>query len=734
MLLDPAAYLRLEIEGSLGATSTGARSPRRPATSSKSPRTPAARSACASVPTRVPTTDCSWAARALHDVAAEPDAVVVRQRRRDARARRHAAAHAPSVEGRADLHVGHRRALPRLDAPADVRTLAARRVVDRGVRARIRRPRVRARREVRPARQARAARALAGRGCARRQHRALATRTRRSRGARATAAAPGALFVHTPGMVTHGVGHPDWSHRSYAVSSTTKRSISSCSRPTRPRRRSMRYTELTGRAPPVPRWSLGLWVSRAYYKTPEQAIDVAQKLRERRIPCDVLALDGRAAWNTETRFNFEWDADRFPDPKAALAQIRARNLRVCVWEYPYVSVHSRLFRELAQRGYLLKTANGDPYVFAWDRSPTTSPFGSVLTPLPRQRHRRLHQSRRVRVVARRASSAVRRRRRRDQERLRRARAGRRRRASAATGAGGSTTCIRCSTTVRLRGDRASSSAQEDGPPLVWSRAGWTGSQRYPIGWGGEPQSDWEGLAASIRGGLSWGMSGNPYHSSDIGGFYGSEQPSAELYVRWLQATVFASHMRAHGIGEREPWAFGAGGRGHLPQVARVSLSPHSVPRVGDRVATATGMPVMRAMPLAFPDNSLLRNYETQFMCGDALLVAPIVRAGGEVEIALPPGGWFDLNTRQRIAGRQVLRYRAKLDQFPVFAREGLPCRWDAPCSTPARSIAESRSSFCGCSASLASVFRLRAGADRRRRRGRRVQRSRGGRLQRRSVW
>ena len=58
------------------------------------------------------------------------------------------------------------------------------------------------------------------------------------------------------------------------------------------------------------------------------------------------------------------------------------------------------------------------------------------------------------------------------------------------------------------------------------------------------------------------------------------------------------------------------------------------------------------------------------MCGDALLVAPIVRAGGEVELALPPGDWYDLNTRQRVAGRQVLRYRAKLDQFPVFGREG----------------------------------------------------------------
>ena len=210
----------------------------------------------------------------------------------------------------------------------------------------------------------------------------------------------------------------------------------------------------------------------------------------------------------------------------------------------------------------------------------------------------------------------------------------------------------------------------DAPPIVWSRAAWSGSQRYPIGWGGDPQSDWEGLAASIRGGLSWGMSGNPYHSSDVGGFYGAEQPSGELYVRWLQAAVFSSHIRMHGIGEREPWAFGA----DVEAIARkwLAFRYRLIPYLehGIEQATQTGLPIMRAMPLAFPNNALLRHFETQFMCGDTLLVAPIIQAGGEVEIALPPGGWFDLNTRRHFAGRQVLRYRAKLDRFPVFGREG----------------------------------------------------------------
>ena len=166
------------------------------------------------------------------------------------------------------------------------------------------------------------------------------------------------------------------------------------------------------------------------------------------------------------------------------------------------------------------------------------------------------------------------------------------------------------------------------------------------------------------------MSGAPYHATDIGGFYGSAQPSPELFVRWLQAAVFSSHMRVHGIGEREPWAFGAEAEAIARKwlAFRYRLLPYLQHVIAQ--AMATGMPVMRAMPLAFPRDPMTRHYDTQFMCGDALLVAPVTAAGGEVEIALPAGAWHDINTRERLAGGTVIRYRAPIDQFPVFGREG----------------------------------------------------------------
>ncbi|MEO1019224.1 MAG: TIM-barrel domain-containing protein, partial [Pseudomonadota bacterium] len=205
--------------------------------------------------------------------------------------------------------------------------------------------------------------------------------------------------------------------------------------------------------------------------------------------------------------------------------------------------------------------------------------------------------------------------------------------------------------------------------LVFARSGWAGSQRYPTQWGGDPQSDWGALAASIRGMLSWANSGVGGYATDIGGFYG-EQPSAELFVRWTQAAVFGPHMRFHGIGAREPWSFGEATLALIRDALK--LRYQLVPYIEQAwtESTQTGLPICRAMALAFPGEPESWSFERQYMFGPDLLVAPITRPGGETLIWLPRGRWHDFQSGEIFAGGCCLQRRYALYEFPIFARHG----------------------------------------------------------------
>jgi alpha-D-xyloside xylohydrolase len=215
--------------------------------------------------------------------------------------------------------------------------------------------------------------------------------------------------------------------------------------------------------------------------------------------------------------------------------------------------------------------------------------------------------------------------------------------------------------------------------LVWGRSSWAGGQRYPVQWGGDPQGDWEGLAASIRGGLSWGLSGGAFYAHDIGGFYGSQEsggllgsgmPDPELYIRWAQAGIMASHTRFHGTSPREPWFFGR----QAEQIVRSWLEwrYRLIPYLQACALQAkrTGLPVMRAMPLAFPEERLSWLFDQQYMLGPSLLVAPVVVPGGHVRYYLPAGKWFDLWNQTWVEGPGLFEQSMPLENIPVFGRAG----------------------------------------------------------------
>jgi alpha-D-xyloside xylohydrolase len=446
------------------------------------------------------------------------------------------------------------------------------------------------------------------------------------------------VFVHTPAPVTHGVGFAPWSHRSYVIEVEDPALDLFVIAGDTPAQILERFTHLTGRTPLPPLWSLGAWLSKAYYQDADELLATARELRARRMPCDVITLDGRAWLDTRTRFAFEWDSSRYPDPKQVTDALHELDLKLCCWEYPLVSVHHHLFEELDRRGLLLRDREtGQALRYHFD----PEPFGEVLTPLPdsglpdltnpeaydlwRDRHGELFE-----------------------------------------------TGIRLHNAYALIYNRCVFEASErygDGPGLVFGRAGWAGSQRYPLQWGGDPQSDWEALAASLRGALSWGLSGVPCYATDIGGYYG-EQPDPELFVRWTAAAVFSSHLRFHGIGPREPWSFGPEAEAIVRRFLelRYRLLPYIEGCLAE--AAATGLPVMRAMVLAFPQHPECWAFDGQFLFGPDLLVAPVTRADGTATVYLPPGEWYGYWTKERLSGGRALHLEVPLDEIPLFVRGG----------------------------------------------------------------
>jgi alpha-D-xyloside xylohydrolase len=478
------------------------------------------------------------------------------------------------------------------------------------------------------------------------------------------------MLVHTTGVVRHGVGYPQWSHRSY-IAEIDDDAIDLFLFAGDGEEILQQYVALTGRPAQPPLWSYGMWLSRAYYKTPEEAIAVAEEVRRRGVPCDCITLDGRAAWDVRTRFAFEWDKSRFHDVRASLAALKALNLKVCAWEYPFVSIHNPLFKALEDKGWLLKNKDGKAYVFDWVKDPTDDPFGKVLTPLPpsgildftnpaaaqfwMDSHDKLFDDG-VDVMKTDFGEQV------EDDMM----------------ASNGDTGRHLHNVYPLLYNRAVFAATKRyneahgrGPAMVWGRDGFIGSQRYPMQWGGDPQTDWEAMAASIRAALGYGMSGVPYYSTDVGGFYGAEQPDAELFLRWTANGIFCSHFRYHGIGEREPWTYGDEAFAIAKKL--LAFRYRMIPYIAGCAARAaeTGMPMMRSMALAFPRDRLARSFELQYLFGDALLFAPIIAPGGETLVYLPAGeNWIDLHSGETIVGGSVRQVTRALDDFALFGREG----------------------------------------------------------------
>lgn len=383
------------------------------------------------------------------------------------------------------------------------------------------------------------------------------------------------------------------------------------------------YTDLTGKASMPPLWSFGFWMSRITYFSEDQVRDVAAKLREHRIPSDVIHLD--TGWfETDWRCDYEFSKTRFKDPATMISDLRKDGFRISLWQLPYFVSQNRLFPEIVEKGLFVRDPRSNvpyedavldftnPAAVAWYQDKIAGllrlgvgaikvDFGEAAPMNGQYASGRSgwYEHNLYPLLYNRAVAEV---------------------------------------TKKVTGDS-----------IIWARSTWAGSQRYPLHWGGDAANSDTGMAGTLRGGLSLGLSGFTFWSHDIGGF--TQKTPEELYRRWLPFGMLTSHSRAHGAPPKEPWEYGPSFADAFRRAAemRYLLMPYIYAQA--RHASQRGLPLLRALFVEFPDDPGSWRVEDQYLLGSDILVAPLMEEGTTGRhVYLPPGQWVDYQTGRTYGG------------------------------------------------------------------------------------
>jgi alpha-D-xyloside xylohydrolase len=381
----------------------------------------------------------------------------------------------------------------------------------------------------------------------------------------------------------------------------------------------------------------------------------ARRLRQEGIPCDVFHLD--SFWQRAFMWcDFEWDAERLPDPKRLMAELHREGFHNCLWINPYVSCQSALYQEGVNGGYFLRRPDGSVYdALVWSQRTERGMGLCAIVDFTNPEAARWYRGKLDEQLALGADSfkpdfA--------EEIPEDARF-----MNGLTGAEMHNPYpllyqqVSFEATQAARGRRA----------VAWSRSAAPGVQRYPGHWAGDSECTFLDLANTLRGGLASSMSGLAYWSHDIGGFWG--EPSPELYVRWAQLGFFSALSRYHGATPRQPWRFGDEALAIFREYAcfRSRLIPYLVSH--GWAASETGTPLMRPMVMEFPDDPASHAFDLQYCLGRELLVSPVVTADGWVTTYLPPGRWMDWWSKTVHQGPTTLRRQTPLRELPLYLRE-----------------------------------------------------------------
>ena len=384
------------------------------------------------------------------------------------------------------------------------------------------------------------------------------------------------------------------------------------------------YTTLTGKAAMPPLWSFGFWMSRITYISEDEVRTVAAKLRENRVPADVIHLD--TGWfETDWRCDYQFSKTRFRDPAKMIADLKRDGFHISLWQLPYFVPKNTLFPEIVEKGLAVRDAKGNlPYedaVLDFSNPATVSWYQEKIASLLR-----------LGVGAIKVDFGE---------------------AAPLSGvyASGRTGFYEHNL-YPLRYNRAVAEVtrQVTGESIIWARSAWAGSQRYPLHWGGDAGNLDNAMLSTLRGGLSFGLSGFSFWSHDIGGF--TAKTPEELYRRWLPFGMLTSHSRAHGDAAQGAVGVRAVLHRRLPPRGGDEVPPDAV-----RLRAGEGLRASAACRCCARSSSSTRTTRARGWSRTSTSSARTCwwrrssrpgRPGAHVY--LPPGVWIDYQTGRAYAG------------------------------------------------------------------------------------